>query len=60
MKPVTYVVNLPAEINKNENQSRFFCYKSDMSIRVDIVDWAATNAYFREIILRKYLINSAG
>ena len=30
--------------------------ESDLTIRVDVVDWAATNAAFREIIQQRYVV----
>ena len=30
--------------------------ESDLTIRVDVVDWAATNSVFREIIQKRYVI----
>jgi len=30
--------------------------ESDLTIRVDLLDWAATSATFREIILRRYVV----
>jgi predicted nucleotidyltransferase len=34
--------------------------ESDLPIRVDVVDWAATSAAFREIILQNYVVLQQG
>lgn len=34
--------------------------ESDLPIRVDVVDWAATSASFREIILKNYVVIQQG
>ncbi|MGB9080945.1 MAG: nucleotidyltransferase domain-containing protein [Desulfuromonadaceae bacterium] len=34
--------------------------ESDLPIRVDVVDWAATSASFREIIRRNYVVIQEG